>query len=373
MHEQGASVRELISENAALRRQLASLIDQAESNHAIMMRHQAFDLEIVGAGSFRELVSTIFRQLPLIANLDIVTLSLVDTGADIFSVMHKLGLDFEPLPNLLFFEHAEELGFDLSDGAALKPRLLFFDPARHGMAFPQPPAGLASIALVPLIRNTRLIGCLNLGSRDPGRFTPLLGTNFIEHMGSIIAICLENVISNEMLKYIGLTDALTGVYNRRYIDRRLLEEVGRARRQSYRISCIYIDVDHFKRVNDTHGHQAGDDVLRDVAARIKAELRMSDVMGRFGGEEFVALLIDADLDAANMVAQRIRASVAGQPFMLAEGQALAVTVSVGVSTLDDFERGHAIEDVASALVAQADQALYQAKQNGRNQVVAALP
>jgi diguanylate cyclase (GGDEF)-like protein len=181
------------------------------------------------------------------------------------------------------------------------------------------------------------------------------------------------VISNEMLKYIGLTDALTGVYNRRYIDRRLLEEVGRARRQSYRISCIYIDVDHFKRVNDTHGHQAGDDVLRDVAARIKAELRMSDVMGRFGGEEFVALLIDADLDAANMVAQRIRASVAGQPFMLAEGQALAVTVSVGVSTLDDFERGHAIEDVASALVAQADQALYQAKQNGRNQVVAALP
>jgi diguanylate cyclase (GGDEF)-like protein len=192
-------------------------------------------------------------------------------------------------------------------------------------------------------------------------------------MGSIIAICLENVISNEMLKYIGLTDALTGVYNRRYIDRRLLEEVGRARRQSYRISCIYIDVDHFKRVNDTHGHQAGDDVLRDVAARIKAELRMSDVMGRFGGEEFVALLIDADLDAANMVAQRIRASVAGQPFMLAEGQALAVTVSVGVSTLDDFERGHAIEDVASALVAQADQALYQAKQNGRNQVVAALP
>src|SRR4051794_19824766 len=119
MHEQGASVRELISENAALRRQLASLIDQAESNHAIMMRHQAFDLEIVGAGSFQELVSTIFRQLPVIANLDIVTLSLVDTDADIYTVMHKLGLDFEPLPNLLFHDNAEELGFDLADGIPL--------------------------------------------------------------------------------------------------------------------------------------------------------------------------------------------------------------------------------------------------------------
>src|SRR5438094_4540506 len=138
MHEQGASVRELISENAALRRQLASLIDQAESNHAIMMRHQAFDLEIVGAGSFAELVATIFRQLPLIANLDVVTLSLVDTGADIYTVMHKLGVDFEPLPNLLFYENAEELGFDLADGGIPKPRLAFFDPARHGMAFPQP-------------------------------------------------------------------------------------------------------------------------------------------------------------------------------------------------------------------------------------------
>jgi diguanylate cyclase (GGDEF)-like protein len=369
--QQGASVRELMAENAALRRQLASLIDQAESNHAIMMRHQAFDLEIVGAGSFQDLVATIFRQLPIVSSLDIVTLSLVDTGADIYTVMHKLGVEFEALPGLLFYESAEELGFELAEGPPPKPRLAPYNPAIHGMAFPQPPAGLASVALVPLLRNKRLIGSLNLGCRDASRFTPLLGTDFIEHMGSIIAICLENVISNEMLKYIGLTDALTGVYNRRYMDRRLVEEIARARRQSYRISCIYIDIDHFKQVNDSHGHQAGDDVLREVAARIKAELRMSDALGRFGGEEFVVLLIDADLDSASMVAHRIRASVADQPFLLAEGQALSVTVSIGVAALDDFDRDHGADGVAQELVAQADQALYQAKQNGRNQVVAA--
>jgi len=370
MHERGASVRELIAENEALRRQLDSLIHQAESNHAIMMRHQAFDLEIVGANTFQELIGTIFRLLPVISNLDAVTLSLVDTGADIYTVMHKLGMDFEAFPNLLFHDNADGLGYDTAGGRTPKPRLLPFDAAAQRHAFPHPPAGLASVALVPLLRNRRLLGSLNLGSRDPSRFSPLLGTDLVEHMASIIAICMENVISHEMLKYIGLTDALTGVYNRRYMDRRLVEEISRARRQSYRLSCLYIDIDYFKQVNDRHGHLAGDDVLREVAARIKAELRMTDALGRFGGEEFVVLLIDADIDAASMVAQRIRLSVAERPFLLPDGQQLSASVSIGVSTLDDFERDHAIEGVAQQLVAQADQALYQAKEGGRNRVVA---
>jgi diguanylate cyclase (GGDEF)-like protein len=370
MHERGASVRELIAENEALRRQLNSLIDQAENNHAIMMRHQAFDLEIVGASTFQELVGTIFRLLPEVSDLDALTLSLVDTGADIHTVMTKLGVDLAAFPNLLFHGDAAALGYDGTAGRPLKPRLMPFDAAAQRHAFPQPGTGLASVALVPLLRNKRLIGSLNLGSRDPNRFTPLLGTDFVEHMASIIAICLENVISNEMLKYIGLTDALTGVYNRRYMDRRLVEEIARARRQTYRLSCMYIDIDWFKQVNDTYGHLAGDDVLREVAARIKAELRMSDALGRFGGEEFVVLLIDADLDSASMVAQRIRASVADRPFLLPDGQSLAVSVSIGVATLDDFERDHAIEGVAQQLVSHADQALYQAKEGGRNRVVA---
>ena len=283
MHERGASVRELIAENEALRRQLDSLMHQAESNHAIMMRHQAFDLEIVGANTFQELIGTIFRLLPVISNLDAVTLSLVDTGADIYTVMHKLGMDFEAFPNLLFHDNADGLGYATAGGRTPKPRLLQFDAAAKSHAFPPPPAGLSSVALVPLLRNRRLLGSLNLGSRDPSRFTPLLSTDLVEHMASIIAICMENVISHEMLKYIGLTDALTGVYHRRYMDRRLVEEISRARRQSYRLSCLYIDIDYFKQVNDRYGHLAGDDVLREVAARIKAELRMTDALGRFGG------------------------------------------------------------------------------------------
>lgn len=373
MSEQATSPRALEAENESLRARMDYLLEQAERNHAIMCRHQAFDLKIVGAGTFPDLIGTIFRTLPAISGLDIVTLSLVDPDADISTVMGKLGVDFGAFPQLVFVSKDSALGFVPSRTPALtappKPMLGPYVPAVHHAMFPNPPTGLQSIALVPLLRNKRIIGSLNLGSVNPSRFTPALGTDFIEHMASIIAICLENVISNEMLKYIGLTDSLTGVYNRRYIDRRLLEEIGRARRQAYRISCMYIDIDHFKAVNDSVGHQGGDEVLREVAARIKAELRLSDALGRFGGEEFVVLLIDADLESATIVAQRIRASIADIPFELSSGELLPISVSIGVATLDDFERDHAIEGVAQQLVAHADTALYQAKEGGRNRVV----
>ncbi|MBA5685533.1 GGDEF domain-containing protein [Rugamonas apoptosis] len=368
---------ELAAENQALRARMAYLLEQAERNHSIMCRHQAFDLDIVGAATFPELVGTIFRNLPVISELESVTLTLIDDGADIRTVMGKLGVVFADFPNLIFVEQIDDLSFELghrnAHTPAPKPLLGMYDPVRHALPFPNAPAGLQSVALVPLMRNKRIIGSLNLGSVDPTRFTPSLGTDFIEHMASIVAICLENVISNEMLKYIGLTDSLTGVYNRRYMDRRLLEEIARARRQRYPISLMFLDIDHFKRVNDTVGHQGGDDVLREVAGRIKDELRLSDALARFGGEEFIVLLIDADLDSAAFVAERIRASVAGTMISLTQEVRLSVTVSIGVACLDPDLAAGEPELVARELLARADGALYQAKAAGRNRVIRHLP
>ncbi|MBY0556635.1 MAG: sensor domain-containing diguanylate cyclase [Burkholderiaceae bacterium] len=372
-----AAAEDLAAENHALRARMTYLLEQAERNHSIMTRHQAFDLEIVGAANFPELVGTIFRVLPVISELDSVTLTLLDEDADIREVMLKLDVVFADFPGLIFVESVDAMGLDLAprnaQAAPPRPLLGMYDARRHATAFPHPPVGLQSVALVPLLRNKRIIGSLNLGSCDPTRFTPSLGTDFIEHMASIIAICLENVISNEMLKYIGLTDSLTGVYNRRYIDRRLLEEIARARRQKYPISFMYIDIDHFKRVNDTVGHGGGDDVLREVASRIKNELRTSDALARFGGEEFVVLLIDADLDSAAFVAERIRASVAGSMIVLSQELRLSVTVSIGVACLAPGDAEGDPAAVARAWVAQADTLLYVAKESGRNRVVSRDP
>jgi two-component system cell cycle response regulator len=159
------------------------------------------------------------------------------------------------------------------------------------------------------------------------------------------------------------------VNNRRYVERRLHEEIGRVTRQGYALSCLYIDIDHFKKINDTIGHQGGDEVLREVASRIKAELRLSDALGRYGGEEFLALLIDAESRDAAIVAERIRASVAEQTFATTADENLAVSVSIGVATLISPDRNATIESIAQQLIAQGDRALYQAKHNGRNQVV----
>lgn len=377
--EKDLLIETLHAENRMLRDQMSYLLAQTSYNHEVMCRHQAFDLEIVGASSFPQLITSIFQTLPSISGLDIVTLTLLDQDADIHTVMRNLGVDFDEFPQLIFVENVADLGPFIANSEAVegssvvipfKPFLDEFDDNLHRQNFPMTANTPASIAIVPLIRNRRLIGSLNLGSCDPQRFAPNLGTDFIEHMASIIAICLENVISNELLKYIGLTDSLTGVYNRRYVDRRLLEEVARARRAGYSFSAMYIDIDHFKHVNDSVGHLGGDEVLREVASRIKAELRQSDALGRFGGEEFVVLLIDADIGSALTVAERIRVSMEAQAFVLSTAIELKVTVSIGVASLSNHESNDSIENIALQLLAQADHALYEAKQSGRNRVIA---
>jgi two-component system cell cycle response regulator len=228
------------------------------------------------------------------------------------------------------------------------------------------------VAIIPLIRQSKLLGSLNLGSQNPERFENDMGTDFVERLGSIIAICLENVINSERLTQIGLTDALTNVSNRRYVEQRMLEEIGRARRQHYGITCMYLDIDHFKVINDTFGHQSGDDVLKEVAKRIKAELRLSDTLGRFGGEEFVVLLVNTSPSDASFVAERIRKSIQDKDFSLSTEGSCAVTISIGVASLSDGHNLGDIDEAAKTLLLRADRALYEAKEQGRNRVIESL-
>jgi diguanylate cyclase (GGDEF)-like protein len=360
---------DLAAENRELRGQLAQLLQQAQENQEVLRRYQSFDLQFISASSFQELIDTVFDRFARAAELDVVTLALIDPDYEIRRILVELGIRFTELPNLLFLQDEAELG-ELATRLSA-PELGPYAEETDGVLFPEPLAAPASVAIVPLLRHEKLIGCLSLGSDDAMRFTPEMATDFISHMASIVAICVENVINNERLKHIGLTDPLTGVNNRRYVERRLREEIGRSRRQGYGLSCMYADIDHFKQINDRIGHQAGDEVLRTVAGRIKAELRLSDALGRFGGEEFVVLLIDTELPEATIVAERIRQSVAEPAVVLSDGTALDVTVSIGVATLGEDPAGETIDSTAQSFLARADHALYAAKQNGRNRVVAA--
>nr|WP_315468194.1 DUF484 family protein [uncultured Undibacterium sp.] len=347
-----------------VRAQLQDLLVEARHNQDILNRHQTLDLQLIGSHSFRELIQHIFVTLAELCELDQVTLSLVNSQHNLQDMLADLKIDSTEFPFLLFVQSETELQIEARP--LKKPVLGNFETDVHQILFAPCFEQPISVAIIPLIRQSKLLGSLNLGSMDAERFSFDMGTDFVERLASIIAICLENVINSERLTQISLTDALTNVSNRRYVEQRMLEEIGRARRQHYCIACMYLDIDYFKTINDQHGHQGGDDVLREVAKRIKAELRLSDTIGRFGGEEFVVLLVNTSHANALMVAERIRNSIADKPFSLSMGGMCDVTISIGIATLSDDHNLGEIDSTAKDLLLRADRALYQAKDQGRN-------
>ncbi len=167
---------------------------------------------------------------------------------------------------------------------------------------------------------------------------------------------------NILLDQLSRTDPLTGLHNRRHLDEELGRRHGEARRHHDPLGVVLLDIDHFKQVNDVYGHPVGDDVLREVARRIQKELRLEDVAGRWGGEEFLIILPRTDLDGVIVLADRIRRSISATPVTAGEHQ-ITVTISGGCAAGPG--------ESPAELLRRADKRLYQAKDAGRNQIVAA--
>jgi two-component system cell cycle response regulator len=175
------------------------------------------------------------------------------------------------------------------------------------------------------------------------------------------AVELRQSVTNTLA--LAVTDELTGLYNRRYFDRHLSIMLEKAREQGRDMAVMLIDMDYFKSVNDTHGHDTGDSVLREFADRLRRNIRGVDLACRFGGEEFVVLMPDTDWRQAQGVAERVRQAVAEKGFATGSGRPLSLTVSVGLA-LNESET-----DTPEIMLKRADVALYRAKREGRNRVV----
>lgn len=188
------------------------------------------------------------------------------------------------------------------------------------------------------------------------------GTVVLE--GIVLDISDRKTLESE-LEEMATRDPLTGLFNRREMSKVLEEELERARRYQRPMAVLWVDFDHFKEVNDTYGHAAGDSVLRSVSRLLLGSVRSVDSIGRFGGEEFVIVLPEMDLEEAQDTAERLRRKVADEPQPLGNGQAVALTISVGVAVYPDHGQ------TASTLCAAADKAMYLAKDRGRNCVAVA--
>jgi diguanylate cyclase (GGDEF)-like protein len=208
---------------------------------------------------------------------------------------------------------------------------------------------------------------------DNGRLTSGSGTSFLQRLTAIAALCFQSALSTERLKAAGLTDTLTGVKNRRYFEARSKEEVAFALRNHLPLACLFFDIDKFKSMNDTYGHQVGDEVLKYVAKVIQVQLRASEVLARYGGEEFVVLLPGVSEHNAVATAERIRKIVAAQSIPVDAKRTIRLTISCGVSVLgltpETSSNAELNSSLLSAMISRADQGVYRAKDLGRNQVV----
>lgn len=218
-----------------------------------------------------------------------------------------------------------------------------------------------SYAGAPITVRERLVGFINLYSLEPDFYNPDLVSR-LQIFANQAAIAIENANLYAEVQRLATLDALTNVYNRRSLFDLGEREFERSRRYQLPLSAILLDIDHFKKVNDTYGHTVGDAVLAGIASAINRNIREIDVFGRYGGEEFVILLAQSDIPSAREVAERLRTLVADLSFN-SDGETLSVTISLGIACIT------ADVPSLSALIDRADQAMYAAKQAGRNRVM----
>lgn len=189
----------------------------------------------------------------------------------------------------------------------------------------------------------------------------LAGGGFVLMVARLSDMTTRDIVRIASLEHDIMRDPMTGAYNRRYLESQLDEEISRARRSNCSLSALMIDLDHFKHVNDTYGHQIGDDVIRHVSSLIMSQIRVSDILVRYGGEEFLVLTPDSASADANDLGNRLLHHIRSQSLTLPTGTILAATASIGVATLGDA-------DTQAAFLRRADEALYEAKRAGRDTV-----
>lgn len=275
-------------------------------------------------------------------------------------------VDVEPNPAEALF-HAAEGNYDLLivslslenfDGLRLCSQARSLERTRQ----------IPILAIADIDNNTRLLRGLEIGVNDyltrPVDKNELLARartqvrrrRYTDHLRDNVQHSIEAAI----------TDGLTGLHNRRYMESHLQTLAEQAATRSKPLALMILDIDYFKSINDNHGHDCGDDVLREFAVRIRKSIRGIDLACRYGGEEFVIVMPETDMHVASMVAERLRRSIAGEPFSIDRGnKRIEVTISIGLATLE--KKGEPIADVLK----RADVALYRAKHDGRNRVVAA--
>jgi two-component system cell cycle response regulator len=360
-----------------LQSHMDGMILRAQKNEDMLKRFQDLEMRLLSLNSLRELIEHIYDDAKLVFNLDSMSLVLADEDGEIEQFLTEDGFRFDEYQSILLLSNVslfkENLGMSQRTLLGNAADVLADEFWRSGVAVPK------TVAIIPLVRRGVFLGCMVFGSEDESRFQVDMATYFLERLGKVLSVCMENTLNYEQLRRSSLFDTLTGVNNRRFFEQRMDEEILRSLRTGDSLSCLFVDIDLFKKVNDNFGHQVGDVALMHVADQLRSQLRSNDVLARYGGEEFVAILPTASEKKGIEVAERMRKAVASSVLDIPDNKRLEITVSIGVATFIVDKPGISKAIDKAVLIDVADKALYSAKNAGRNlvfsggEVMAALP
>jgi two-component system, cell cycle response regulator len=327
--------------------------------------------------ALRRSLTALAGELPALGKLPAMVSYLIHRLSEIFKVETVTILVADPKTRVLVALASSAASFqhDFEESLLLSPDdagLQFLRRARRPLPAAHIASRSASLAqrleklkatlVVPLLAQEELVGVLLFGAKEGGDRFPAEEVQLLELFSHHVAVVFENARLFASATYEGLT----GLLRREAILEQLEREVARARRYARPLSVGMADLDHFKQVNDTHGHLVGDTILKRVAQTLAGSVRFSDAVGRYGGEEFIFLLPETELDGAIAVGEKVRSQIEAMRVAIDGGGSVQVTISVGIAALGQVTTDH--KDLATALIALADANLLKAKSLGRNRV-----
>ena len=359
---------DLTTDLMVLQNHLEGMLDRVHANSATLQRFQLFEKGLLNLNSLTEMLEYVLKAQEFF-DLDYIGFCLIDAKGEIKSYLSEGGFDSKKKPQLIILPN--DTLIQETFGRSITPYLGTYKTAKCADFFAYDKHKPASVAVIPLIRRGKCLGTLSMGSLDSHRFVDTMATDFIEHMASVVGICLENHLNFEKMNRNSLIDTLTGVNNRHFLEQRLGEEIARAQRSIEPLSCFFLDIDDFKKINDNNGHQVGDQVLFAVAAVTREQLRNNDILVRYTGEKFIAILANIDQVQAHEIAQRIRQAVK-ELVVSTVDTSVSVTISIGSASYNPAN-GTQLKPakVEANLIQKAEKALLKAKNGGKDRVVSA--
>lgn len=332
-----------------------------DKDDIILKLNMLIDVNHVIASSLdkKKVLKTILDQTLKLMNCMKASLLLVDPSTN--------QLHFEIISDENDLQHLKDVRLNMGEGIAgsvwENGKPLLIEDARQDVRFSDKADSKSdfittSVMAVPLISNGKIIGVMEAINKQDSSFFNKFDLELFQNLSVQAAVAIDNANLYELAIY----DGKTRLFIHRYFMQRLADEFRRTERYGGKISIIMFDIDHFKKVNDTYGHQTGDEVLIHVAREIKTACRISDIPSRFGGEEFAVLLTETSSEGALVFAEKIRKSVEEMIFASEEIK-FRITISGGIVTFPEISAASDLE-----LLNYADKALYQSKENGRNRM-----